>query len=297
MTLSALLNDTSVLLNDQNYSFTSKPQLVRFINEARRNAAKRTGCVRRLITGQSAFGASAQPGMAIPGAAQPGSLPGAFPATVTSSTRTPGSGGAFGPAFGPAFAKSKPGFQKLFAVAGAVQNSCMTIPGVERYPYQGFFVPYMRAMYAGTDQIYDTITCSVNWGGTNRPTLDWMPWDNFQAYCRAYAVLNTSYPSVWSVYNDGPQGEIWMFPVPSIAGEIELDVFASPAPLIDDDSYDVIPDGFQEALKYKAACLAFMSSQRYAQAQMMEDQFADDLGIARVAVDRGKTASYYYSNI
>lgn len=284
MSLSTLLNDTSVLLNDQNYSFTSKPQLTRWINQSRRNAAKRTGCVRRLITGQSAFGAAAQPGIAVPGAMQPGALPGAFPSGGASS------GGSFNGSFSNAF-QTTGNMQN--GVAGAVLNSLQTIPGVERYPYQGFFVPYLRAQYAGTQDILDTITCSVNWGGTNRPTLDWRPWDEFQAYCRAYAVLNTSYPSIWSVYNDGPQGEIWMFPVPSIAGEIELDVFASPAPLYTDNDYDVIPEAFQEALKFGAAALAFMSSQRYAQAQVMEDQFAENLGVARVAVDRGKTSTYY----
>jgi hypothetical protein len=55
MSLSQLLNDTSALLNDQNYTFISKPQLTRWVNTARKNAAKRTGCIRRLISGQSAF--------------------------------------------------------------------------------------------------------------------------------------------------------------------------------------------------------------------------------------------------
>jgi hypothetical protein len=79
-----------------------------------------------------------------------------------------------------------------------------------------------------------------------------MPWDEFQAYRRAYAVLNMSYPAVWSVFNDGPQGEIWMFPVPSQYNEIELDVTCQPVDLIDDSTFDAIPEGFQEALKYGA---------------------------------------------
>jgi hypothetical protein len=258
--LSDLITDTSVLLNDQNFSFTSKPQLIRWINEARRNLAKRTGCVRRLVTGQSAFGASAQPGVAVPGALQPGALPGASQ-----------------------------------SINGAAANSMMTIPGVERYPYVGFFNNYLRDQYAGCDEIIDTLACSVNWGGTNRPSLDWMPWDDLQAYARAWSVLNVSFPSVWSVYNDGPQGEIWLYPIPSQPGEIELDCFVTPKRIYTDDDFDAIPDGFQEALKFGAASLAFMSSMRYANAQVMEDQFADNIGVARVAVDRGKTRSYYWT--
>ncbi len=263
MPLSQVLNDASQLLNDPNYSFTSKPQLTRWVNQARRELAKRTGCVRRLITGQSAFGAGAQPGFAIPGAMQPGALPGATP-QIASGTY------------------------------GAVQNAMMTIPGVERYPYVGFFNPALQAQYAGCDEVIDVIALSVNWGGTTRPSLDWMPWDDLQAYARAYAVLNTSWPSVWSTYNDGTQGELWIFPVPSQTTEMEVDATCTPKSLYSDDDFDAIPSGFQEPLMFGAAKFSFMARGRYAQAQVMENQFADMMGVGRVAVDRGKVASYYY---
>lgn len=305
MSLSQLLNDTSALLNDQNYTFIAKPQLTRWINTARKNTAKRTGCIRRLITGQSAFGASAVAGSAIPTAAQPGALPWAF-ANSNTQVSTSGNNGDFNTDYNADFntlqynnnypVNASPN-GPLPTAYGAVTNSCMTIPGVERYPYQGFFNNFLKAQYAGTDYVYDAISCAVNWGGTTKPTLDWLPWDDFQAYCRAYSVLNTSYPAVWSVYNDGPTGEIWMFPVPSQYCSIDLDVSAAPINLVTDADYDAIPDGFQEAIKYAAAALAFESSGRFAQAQAMEDRFADNLGIARVAVDRGKTPSYYRRSI
>jgi len=297
MSLSQLLNDTSALLNDMNYSFISQNQLTRWINTARRNAAKRTGCVRRLITGQSAFGASAQNNVAVPSAAQPGALPGGFSNGTYPNGNT--TYGDFNQNYNQDYNVNYsyyPNPPPYYSIAyGAINNSCMTIPGVERYPYIGFFNNFLKAQYAGVDKVLDTIACSVNWGGTTRPNLDWMPWDEFQAYCRAYAVLNMSYPSVWSVFNDGPQGEIWMFPVPSQYNEIELDVTCQPVDLIDDSTFDAIPDGFQEALKYGAAAIAFESSGRFAQAQAMEDRFADNLGIARVAVDRGKSRTYYPS--
>ncbi len=61
------LQDTSALLHDYSLTFTPQAQVIRFINEARRQAAYRSGCIQRLISGQSAFGASAQPGIAVPG--------------------------------------------------------------------------------------------------------------------------------------------------------------------------------------------------------------------------------------
>ena len=297
MSLSQLLNDTSALLNDMNYSFISQNQLTRWINTSRRNAAKRTGCVRRLITGQSAFGASAQNNVAVPSAAQPGALPGGFSNGTYPNGNT--TYGDFNQNYNQDYNVNYsyyPNPPPYYSIAyGAINNTCMTIPGVERYPYIGFFNNFLKAQYAGVDKVLDTIACSVNWGGTTRPNLDWMPWDEFQAYCRAYAVLNMSYPAVWSVFNDGPQGEIWMFPVPSQYNEIELDVTCQPLDLVDDTTFDAIPDGFQEALKYGAAAVAFESSGRFMQAQAMEDRFADNLGIARVAVDRGKSRTYYPS--
>lgn len=262
--LSNLLIDTAALLNDQNYSFISQNQLLRWVNRARRECAFRTGCVRRLITGQSAFGASAQPGFFVPGAGQPGALPNPYPAGT-----------------------------QPFGSPGAVQNRCATIPSVERYPYTGFFNNFLRAQYPGCKGVMDSIQIAVNWGGVSRPALDWQPWDDFQAYCRAYAVLNTSYPSVWSVYNDGPMGEIWMFPIPSVVGEMELDAFCYPEDVNTDSDPEVIPSTFYDALAYGGAKIAFLSSQRYAQAQAMESQFADMMGVSRVAVDRGKSTSYY----
>jgi hypothetical protein len=281
MALAEYVNDSSILLNDPNFSFTSKNQLLRWINTGRDELVMRTGCIRRLITGQSAFGASAQPGFAIPGGMQPGAIPDAV-------DNQGAAGGAFSDAYSNAYA------QAGGAASGAtVTLNMQTIAGLERYPYVGFFNPVLQAQHAGCDRVIDTIALSVNWGGVNRPTLDWMPWDEFQAYCRAYAVLNTSFPSVWSVFGDGSLGELWMFPIPSQAGDIEADVFALPKPIYENDDFEAIPREFRKGVKFVAAKMAFMSSGRYAQAQEMEQAFASSLGIARVSVDRGKTKSYY----
>ena len=260
-TLSTYLQQTSDLLHDQNFLFTPKSQLQRWVNESRRQVAARTGCIRRLITGQSAFGAAAQAGAAIPGAMQPGSLPGAF--------------------------------QNAYANGTAAINSLQTIPGVERYPFRGFFNPYAQQSYAGIKGIVDVASLAVNWGGAVRPTLAWLAWDDLQAYARAYATLLESYPYYWSVYNDGEEGEVWLFPAPSTTGDIEADAFCVPTDLHSDDDFDAIPDGFSNAVKFIAAALAFMSSNRFMQAELMEQMSGLRIGIARVSADRGKVPSYY----
>jgi hypothetical protein len=252
-------SDTAALLRDQSFLFTPINQLTRWINLARRDAAKETGCIQRLITGQSAFGASAQPGTFLPGGAQPGSLPGAFANA---------------------------------SAVGAVQNSFQSIVGLERYPFQAVNAQ-LQAQHAGCRAIMDVASISVNWGGAVRPSPDWMPWEDFQAQLRAYATLVTSYPSVWSILNPGENGELWLFPVPSTANEMEWLVYAVPTDLVTDSDYDAIPEGYRESIKYKAAELIYLSSQRFAQAQIMQGLFMSSLGLSTLSSDRGKVQSFY----
>jgi hypothetical protein len=260
MSLQFYIQDTSALLHDYNLSFIPQAQLVRFINESRRQCAQHSGCIERLVTGQSAFGASSQPGTAVPGGMQPGALPGATPAGT---------------------------------VTGAASNSLQTIPGQERYPFQGFFNPYLQQTYAGCSSIIDAASLSVNWGGAVRPSIAYLPWELFQAYCRAYATLVTSYPYYWTVFNPGDFGEIWMFPAPSTPGDIEIDAYCIPTDLHSNDDFDAIPPGYRNTIKFMAASLAFMTTYRYQEAAMMEQQFHSRIGTGGVARDRGKVAQFY----
>lgn len=262
--LSLYLEDVATILRDQGYSFTTQAQLTRYVNEARRQCAQRTGCVLRLLSGQSAFGASAQPGQFIPGGAQPGAIPGAVGA----------------------------------ATNNASSNTFRTMPGVERYSYQGFANSYLKAQHQGCESIIDVMCVSINWGGgvngSPRPNLAWMPWDDLQAYARAYSLPVTSYPSIFSVMNDGENGEVWIFPQPSQALEMEWVVYASPSALHTDDDYDAIPSGFTNSIKFLAASLAFMSSGRYLQMAIMDEKFYERIGSSSSSRDRGKAPNYYF---
>lgn len=62
------IQDSSSLLRDANLLFTSQAQLTRWINQARREAAKFTGCIRCLIAGTSPQGNSTLAGTMIAGA-------------------------------------------------------------------------------------------------------------------------------------------------------------------------------------------------------------------------------------
>jgi hypothetical protein len=260
LSLTDYIIDASALLHDYGLLFTPQAQLIRWCNEARRQCAQHTGCIRRHLTGQSAYGAGAQPGSMIPGAIQPGALPAAFPNAQFSAT----------------------------------QSTFQAISGVERYPFVGFANPYLKASYAGCESIIDVDQVSVSWGGSPLPALAWLPWDDLQAYARAYQNLVTSYPYYWSVLNDGEDGEVWLFPVPSQPSEMEWDVYATPSGLYSNNDPDAIPGGFRNSIKYGAVSLALQAKQRFADAEYMYDQFMRRIMTGAVARDRGKTPNYYF---
>jgi hypothetical protein len=257
--LSDYLNDTALLLRDSNYQFNSKTTITRYINLARDQVAKESGCLRALIAGQAPYGNSANPGNLIPGGGQPGS----------------------------------PLFQ-----------SFSTITNVEKYSF-GYANPFLRANNQGYRAVVDVIDVAVSWGGT-RPALNWLPWDELQAYARAYNYLVTSYPFIWSTNGSGSKGQVWLFPVPqqtaistagvtssASAGEMEWDATCLPTYLYSNDDFEALPESVTDAVPYFAAHLAYLGSQRFGMAATMKALFAEKLGIDNVAGDRGKIDSYY----
>ncbi len=250
--LSWYINDAQALLRDSGGIFTSVRQLTRWINTARREAAKATGCIRCLITGQAPQGNSTQPGSLIPG------------------------GGLSGQTLTDAF---------------------NTIAGVEMYPYD-YANPFLQAQFEGVDKTFNVMDISVSWGST-RPTMNWMPWGDLQALARSYNVGVTSYPFVWSAQGDGTRGKVFLFPIPSVGGaqgEMEWDVQAIPKDLISNSDYDAIPESFQDAIKFRAAALAMQSSQRYADANLLTNQFLQELGVNRAAAQTGAVENYYWQS-
>jgi hypothetical protein len=262
------LTDTAALLHDMSFSFHSQSQLTRWVNEARRIVALDTSCVRRLITGESLSGAQSQPGSFIPGSAQPGALP--------NQTNAPSISGT------PPF------------ITSAANPAVSTINNVERYPFKGFWNSAARDEHSGVLGVYDASALIINWGGAVRVTADWYPVDELQAYCRAFLPAASSFPFIWSIYNDGPDGEIWIWPVPSEPLTMQLDAYCLPAPIYSDSDPDVIPDGMSDAVKFKAASIALMAARRYMEAELLEARYQERAVLNAAARDSGKTRSYYY---
>lgn len=268
MQLSAYVRDTAELLYDENNLFWSKKQLQRYVNRGRYIIAQKTQCIRCLINGQAPFGTSSQPGSIIPGAMVPGTLPGSYPGT-SQSTDT---------------------------------NSFQTITGVERYTFD-YAKPFLQAQYAGVKAITDVESVSVSWGGS-RPSLNWMPWADLEAYARVMCIGVFSYPFAWSSLSYGEKGDVWLFPVPSVGtqdsglgGQGLMDWLCNcvPKDLYTDSDPDALQEPFNRHACLYAAAWALLRAQRYSSAQILQQQLTDELGVDVFSSDSGKVPDFYWT--
>lgn len=256
--LADYINDTRYLIRDTSAMMVPEPQLIRWINTSRRQAAYITGCLRYLVSGASAFGASAQPGAFMPGAAQPGALPNSAPNALTNQTT----------------------------------NKFTTLPGVELYSFE-MAKPFLQAQYAGVDSFTDLDSVAVSWG-SQRPTMVFMPWADLQSYARAYNIGVFSYSFYWSTNGDGANAQVWLFPAPQNAMEMEWDGYCRPSPLNTDSDYEAIPHPWRDSIKYGAAGMCYLMSQRFGFASLMANNFLNSLGVGRGASDHGKSGNPYW---
>lgn len=262
--LADYIRDCQDLLRDANSQFTTEAQLTRYINQSRREIAKRSACLQALVTGQSAFGTSAQPGYAIPGALIPGTLPG----SLDDNENEPGA-------------------------TATTSNSFTTIPGVELYTYN-YAKPYLQKQYEGYEAVIFVFNVACSWGG-NMPTLNYMPWDNLQAWCRSYNLGMAAYPTVWAQKGIGENGQVWIFPVPAniSPGTMEWECICTPKPLYTNSDFEALPEIYHGSVKYYACYLAYLAQQRTGQAQIMRGLFDEQLMINGVSADWGHADSYY----
>jgi len=256
--------DTSALLRDSNLQFTTRANLIRYINLSRREIAKRSACLQALVTGQAPFGTGAQPGYMIPGAFVPGMLPD----SLANNQNEPGA-------------------------ISTTSNLFTTIPGVELYTYN-YANPFLQKQYAGYDKVIYVFNIAVSWGG-QMPVLDWMPWDNLQAYARAVNLGVSSYPQAWSQKGLGENGQVFMYPIPTNLNSsiMEWDCVCTPKSLYTNDDMEALPEIYQGCVKYYAAYLAFLGQQRTGQAEIMRGLFDEQIQISGVASDWGHVESYY----
>lgn len=264
VSLSDYQQELQDILRDSNSQFTGSAQQVRYINRARNEVARRTAVLQAVVTGQSAFGTSAQPGNMIPGAFIPGTLPG----SASGNSNEPGA-------------------------QATASNSFTTIPGLELYTYN-YANPYLQGQYAGYNKVIYVFNISCSWGGW-LPTLRWTSWDSLQAYSRSINTGVTSYPTVWSAKGVGENGQVWIFPMPTNIsfGTMQWECICSPKPLYTNADFEALPEMYKTAVSYYAAYYAYLGQQRTGMAEIMRGLFEEQIQHNAVAADWGHVEDYY----
>jgi hypothetical protein len=120
-----------------------------------------------------------------------------------------------------------------------------------------------------------------------KPMWRKIPFTDFQARFRIYnrTFLGTiSEPGWFAQYGEGPDGKLYLAPIPSQQAPMEVDLTLVPAPLIDDDDPEPIPYPWTDAVSYWSAVLCLLQQQRREDAQAMAQLFNSDMPMCAAVV-------------
>lgn len=305
--LNQYLQDLQGFLRDRDEGKLNPDDLRGYINRARREIAGRTQCCRVL---SPICGAVQSITVTAPGTGYTN------PTVKISSPDSPRGSGEF------------PGGQQATAVvneiAGSIVNILVTGGG------DGYFQPgitiedptghgaaatanispisqtqYAREVYLFKDiaQIIDAqnpgigdifAVKSVSFIYANyRYSLPCYPFSVYQSQVRQYPQQYLYIPTICAQFGQGVNGSIYMYPIPSTAYQFEFDCFCHPIELIDDQTYEAVPQPWQDAVAMGAAVYAYEELQNLNAAMYWQRKFDTYVGRYSTIARPGRMVSPY----
>jgi hypothetical protein len=137
-------------------------------------------------------------------------------------------------------------------------------------------------------------------GGTWKMMWQRLAFTDFQARFRVYSgtfVGTISYPGWYAQLGSGPNGKIYLFPIPTQQNPMEVDLTCIPSDLITDDDPEPLPYPWTDAVSYWTAVLCLLQQQRRESAQAMAQLFNSDLPMCASVVCPQFLTSPYVSGI
>lgn len=269
MSLNSMLQQTQRLLREQNQVFENPTDLISYINNARREIALRTQCIRILtsssgvITGYSitaaGAGYTATPTVDVtapdfpsgklpyPNGLQATAFPTVINGEITQIDPVVGGAGYFQPTV---TITDQTGTSA--EASAIVQQINLLNQGQEVYPFSGINL----SGNPGCKSVYAVRGISLIYSGY-RYSLECLPFTRYQLY-RAYPYQYQYTPAICSQYGQGTNGDFYFYPLPSQTIQAEWDCQCLPSDLVDDLSPEAIPDPWTDAVPYMAAHLAFL---------------------------------------
>ena len=284
MSLFDHLQQTQRLLREQNQVFANPRDLISYVNNARREIALRTQCIRVLtpssgvITGYSVTavgsGYTNTPTITVSAPDFPnGMLPYPNGEQATASAivsngeivaidSTYGGNGYFEPTV------EITDNAGTGATADAIVSGANLLnQGQEKYA----FADIDLSANPGCESVYAMRGISIIYSGY-RYSLELLPWTRYQIY-RAYPYQYQYTPAIFSQFGQGVAGTFFCYPLPSQSLQAELDCQCLPSDLIDNQSVEAIPAPWTDAVPYMAAHLAYLELQNFNAAKFMLDLY------------------------
>jgi hypothetical protein len=267
------------LLHDPNANRWGIPQVDGYINEARRQLVRDTGCLRSL---QSSYLTGGQEQYTF------GQVTGGVVLTGGSGYTTPTVSFSGGGGTGVAATLAQSG--------GAVNTISFTSFGsgyssVPSYLISGVGSGATLAFGILNVNTFDVLGVHIIWG-TQRYSLQWKPFRVFSAYFRPYtAVSYQRQPVAWTTYGDTT---IFLGPPPDQSYAVEFDTIILPTAFTSGDTttVDPIPPLVQDPIKFYAAHLAKNNAQSFGEAEAFLAQYRRTL-LEAISVYTGRVADVY----
>jgi hypothetical protein len=153
-------------------------------------------------------------------------------------------------------------------------------------------LPTTVATNYGIKDVISVRSVSVNYGGqqgSNQYMLSQMDFTGLQAFYRFYGPNLVGNPAVWAFY----QNKIYLRPIPSQVYPMQWDTMCSVIDLVDNTTPEAIPYPFTDCVPYYAAYMAYLNSQREADAKAMKVIYEEFAGRARKFVQRTYAPNVY----
>jgi hypothetical protein len=140
--------------------------------------------------------------------------------------------------------------------------------GQEVYPFSGIDV----TGFPGVESIYMIRSASIIYSNY-RYSLPMYAFSVYQAMIRQYPFQYQYVPAFASQFGQGSDGSFYFYPLPSQTYQIEYDCLCTPQDLLDNQSVDVIPNPWTDAVSYFAASLCYEEIQNLNYAKYYMDKF------------------------
>lgn len=320
--LNYYLGQVQGLLGTQSTALYQTTQLTAYINEARNQVAMRSQCIRvlspssgpitALTLNSGGSGYVSTPTVTI----TPPDFPSGFTPSPQGAQATAVctiSGGAVNTItlqsgglgyFSPGIAFTNGSATQSATATGTISNITQTVQGQEQYPFSYILSaiqnnPQTQALYSGIGSIVAVRGLAFIWGTFRYARIE-TSFSKYQALVRTWSQAYQDIPSFASQFGQGISGTLFMYPVPNAAYQFECDVLCLPTPLIDDNTYEAIPQPWVDCVQYYATYKALLGVGRYEDAERMSNDvpgkpglFQQQMLVARKSAEQMTVSNFY----